>query len=59
MFAREGAAAVIVGAGGGGRKGDVNKWPNGFKDLQGALYVQWISPVLIDVQQVLRMMCDV
>ena len=59
MFAREGAAAVIVGTGGGGKRGEVNKWPNGFKDLQGALYVQWISPVLIDVQQVLRMMCDV
>ena len=36
----------------GGRRGDVNKWPNGFKDLQGALYVQWVSPVLVDVKQV-------
>ena len=52
MFAREGSAAVIVGSGGGGRRGDVNKWPNGFKDLQGALYVQWVSPVLVDVKQV-------
>ena len=58
MFAREGAAAVIVGSGGGGRKGEVNKWPKGFKDLQGALYVQWVSPVLIDVQQVRRIACD-
>jgi hypothetical protein len=52
MFAQEGAAAVIVGTGGGGKRGEVNKWPHGFKDLQGALYVQWISAVLVDLSQV-------
>jgi hypothetical protein len=52
MFAREGSAAVIIGTGGGGRPGEVNKWPHGFKDLQGALFVQWISPMLLDVRQV-------